>query len=102
MTYLIALVVLFLVLFAQEYISDHQDDGWGIVVRPAVISVAWMIAAIAAQDFGTIGWFVGMVLLVGLITEVKGYSVPTAIFFVLVISIVLYGGLLLSGEFQTM
>jgi hypothetical protein len=54
MQYLIASVVLFLVLLAQEYLSDHQYRGWGMVIRSVVISILWAIFTVATQEFGAI------------------------------------------------
>lgn len=100
MQFFIAFFVLFLVLLAQESLSDHQDRGWGMVVRSAVISVLWVIFTIATQEFGVIAWAIGIVLLVLVIRDVKGYSsITSAIFFVIVVSLTLQGILLLLAQF---
>lgn len=99
MQFVIALSVLFVALVAYESLSGHQDNGWGVVVRPAAITAAWSIAVFAIQEFGTAGWWVGMTVLVSVVMGVKGYSATSAFFFVLMVSIVLYGVVLLSGQF---
>lgn len=71
-----------------------------MVVRSAVISVLWVIFTIATQEFGVIAWAIGIVLLVLVIRDVKGYSsITSAIFFVIVVSLTLQGILLLLAQF---
>ena len=99
MEYVIAFVVLFVLLVLHESLSEHQGKGWGMVVRSFVISLVWTIVTIAAQEMGIIAWLIGGVLLLVIVKNIKGYSVIGAIFFVLVISIILQGVvLLLSGQ----
>ena len=99
MQYFIAFIVLFALLVLHESLSSHQGKGWGMVVQPLVISLMWTVVTVAAQEMGAIAWLIGGFLLLMVIKDVKGYSGIGALFFVLVVSVIMQGVvLLLSGQ----